>query len=150
LDNGRFNIRVYGLLCNPFNEILIVHESINNFHFSKFPGGGLELGEGPVDCLKREIMEELELECEIEDHYYTTDFYQPSAFNRDDQLIAIYYRLQPLEERIIFEDRMEYENEKIISMRFEWVPLHKLNPQLFTFPVDQLVCEMLIDKSMAS
>lgn len=142
--SGRFNIRVYGLLTNPFGEILIVHESINNFHFSKFPGGGMELGEGPVDCLKREIMEELQIEAEVSEHFYTTDYFQPSAFKKDDQLIAIYYKLKPLDERLQFEDMMEYEDEKIISMRFEWVPMDRLSADMLTFPVDKLVCEKLL------
>ena len=37
-----FNIRVYGILINPSNEVLISDELINCKHYTKFPGGGLK------------------------------------------------------------------------------------------------------------
>ena len=41
-----FNVRVYGLLINDQNQILISDEQEYGMQFSKFPGGGLEYGEG--------------------------------------------------------------------------------------------------------
>ena len=38
---------------------------INNYHATKFPGGGVEKDENPEDALKREIYEELSLKCTI-------------------------------------------------------------------------------------
>lgn len=72
----RFNIRVYGILINPNDEVLLIHERMGDFEFTKFPGGGMEFGEGTRDCLKREFMEEAQLDVEIVEHIYTTDFYQ--------------------------------------------------------------------------
>ena len=34
---------------------------------------------------------EMNLKIEVTEHIYTTDFYQKSAFNADDQIISIYY-----------------------------------------------------------
>ena len=54
----QFNVRVYGLLFNEDNHILISDEEEYGFQFSKFPGGGLEYGEGLIDALKRDFIEE--------------------------------------------------------------------------------------------
>ncbi|MBI3232490.1 MAG: NUDIX hydrolase, partial [Bacteroidetes bacterium] len=89
----KFNIRVYGLLYNEKNEILLSTENIDGYEFTKFPGGGLEFGEGTRECLIREFKEECGILVKVVDHIYTTDFFQPSAFNKKDQLISIYYRV---------------------------------------------------------
>ncbi len=69
-----FNIRVYGILTNVKKQVLISDEFIRGNYYSKFPGGGLESGEGTRDCLKREFKEEMNLNVEIGEHIYTTDF----------------------------------------------------------------------------
>src|ERR1700712_844998 len=85
-----FNVRVYGLLINEQQEILISDEKEYGTMFSKFPGGGLEYGEGLIDGLKREFMEECDMEIAIIKHYYTTDYFV-KAFFVEGQLISIYY-----------------------------------------------------------
>ena len=55
----RFNIRVYGIVVNDRNELLVSDELVKGMQFTKFPGGGLEWGEGTQDCLVREFREEL-------------------------------------------------------------------------------------------
>ena len=57
-----FNLRVYGLLVNEHNEVLISEEFRFGKPFTKFPGGGLELGEGLKEGLIREFQEELEID----------------------------------------------------------------------------------------
>lgn len=91
-----FNVRVYGILINEQKQVLVSDEFIRGNYYTKFCGGGLEKGEGTIDCLKREFMEEMNLPVEIIEHLYTTDFYQQSAFNPAHQIISIYYRVQPL------------------------------------------------------
>ena len=75
-----FNIRVYGILINETGQVLVSDEMIRGMNITKFPGGGLEFGEGTRDCLRREFMEEMNLQVQIGDHIYTTDFFQRSAF----------------------------------------------------------------------
>ena len=87
----RFNIRVYGILINETKQVLVSDELVHGMRITKFPGGGLELGEGTRDCLLREFMEEMNLAVEIGEHIYTTDFFQVSAFNSAHQIISIYY-----------------------------------------------------------
>lgn len=75
----RFNIRVYGLLTNPAGQILVADEVFKNGNkATKFPGGGLELGEGLVNGLIREFKEETGVDVAIKEHFYTTSFFQPS------------------------------------------------------------------------
>ncbi len=142
---NRLNIRVYGILKGNNNDILIVDEQIGDFKFTKFPGGGLELGEGTKACLEREFMEECNLAIEVKEHIYTTDFFQPSAFKSTDQLIAIYYAVAAKQQPISvnLNPIKVIENGKEEILQFKWLKISALNPNVFTFPIDKLVCDML-------
>ena len=87
----RFNLRVYGIVINDQGEVLLSHERRNGFEFTKFPGGGLELGEGILDALKREFLEELGVPVESARLFYVNEFYQSSVFKAEDQIISFYY-----------------------------------------------------------
>jgi 8-oxo-dGTP pyrophosphatase MutT (NUDIX family) len=63
-----FTIRVYGLLITDENKVLVSDEFIRGNYYTKFPGGGLEFGEGTRECLAREFMEEMNLKVEVGDH----------------------------------------------------------------------------------
>lgn len=136
---SRFNIRVYGLWMNEDNEILVSEENIKGKTVIKFPGGGMELGEGTIDCLKREWMEELGVEIQILKHYYTTDFYQPSA-NDNSQVISIYYEVKPLQSIIL-----PYNNT---NETIYFLPLSEKLPQKINLPIDKVVAEMLVSDRM--
>lgn len=136
-----FNIRVYGILINEKKEVLISDEKTLNVSFTKFPGGGLEYGEGLIDALKREFMEECQLDIQIEKHIYTTDFYEKSSFN-ESQIISIYYQVSS-SEPLIFERKSKPfsfaeipPNEKIEAFRF--VHLDELQEQDLTFKTDKV------------
>jgi 8-oxo-dGTP diphosphatase len=141
-----FNGRVYGLLINAENEILISDEQEYGMRFTKFPGGGLEFGEGLIEGLKREFIEECNTEIEITGHFYTTDFYVKSAFN-DSQVISVYYlvrSLTPLNlviKTIVF----NFDGEGDILQSFRWVKIKDLKADDFLFPTDQYVVKLLID-----
>src|SRR5690554_6836668 len=72
--DGTFNIRVYGL-CVREGYILLSDEVFQGIEMTKFPGGGLEYGEGTVACLYREFEEEHIGSVRSLSHYYTTDFF---------------------------------------------------------------------------
>src|SRR5688572_17198882 len=93
VDMKRFNVRVYGILIKNA-AVLVTDEYRMGMEITKFPGGGLEFGEGTIDCIKRECLEELNEEIEVMSHVYTTDFFQASAFHKEEQLLSIYYRIK--------------------------------------------------------
>ena len=147
-----FNIRVYGILINEEKKVLVSDEYIRGNYYTKFPGGGLEFGEGTRDCLKREFKEEMDLDVEILDHIYTTDFFQMSAFNPADQIISIYYFVKALEEikaplrnkEFDFDEgqlRIYKEKNEIETFRFiEW---DNFSAESVTLPIDKAVADML-------
>lgn len=130
-----FVIRVYGLLLSN-NKVLLCKERIRDFEFVKFPGGGLEFGEGLKDALIREFKEELNLDIEIISHLYTTDFFQKSAFKATDQIISVYYLVKSKHDDFII-------NEEYISVGPEhvlkafWINLSDLSENDVSFPIDQ-------------
>lgn len=142
----RFNIRVYGIWINEAKEVLVTDELRMGCEMTKFPGGGLEFGEGPEDCIRRECMEEFGQEFEVLEHFYTTGFFQQSAFNKRDQLISIYYLVKPAElHRFqITTSKFDFPERVDGGQCFRWIPLDQLSPDELTFPVDKKVAEMLM------
>jgi 8-oxo-dGTP diphosphatase len=145
---NRFNLRVYGLIINEKNEVLLTDEYFRDMRMTKFPGGGLEFGEGTLDCLKREAMEEFGQKVEVLEHFYTTDFFQPALFYADTQLISIYYRMkfkEPVRFRISTKP-FDFNELKNGSISFRWKAIRELSADDFTFPVDKHVVFLLKDK----
>jgi len=143
----KFNVRVYGLLINENNEILLSDEEEYGFRFIKFPGGGLEYGEGLVDALKREFLEECNVDIEIQEHFYTTDFFIKSAFN-DSQVISVYYKVKTLSQLQLEFKKVPYDfgTQGDILQAFRWKSLDELETSDVTFPTDQRVIELLKTK----
>jgi len=140
----KFNVRVYGLLINDRHQILISDEQEYGMRFTKFPGGGLEFGEGLVDGLKREFIEECNADIKIISHFYTTDFFVKSAFNNS-QVLSIYYKiatLTPLSVEIKTE-LFDFDGEGNVLQSFRWVNLTDLNREDFLFTTDQHVVKLL-------
>lgn len=152
---GLFNIRVYGVLINEKKEILVSDELIRGNYYTKFPGGGLEFGEGTRACLEREFLEEMDLAVTVGEHIYTTDFFQLSAFHPDHQIISIYYLVKPLEEitaRIsveLFEfddEQMRRYNRENEIETFRFIPWEQFSTESVTLPIDKVVAQLLKEK----
>ena len=142
---SKFTIRVYGLILNNQNEILVTDEFQLNMKMTKFPGGGINFGERAIDCLKREFLEECNQEITAIQHFYTTDFYQKALFWDDHQLLSIYY-LAKLQEPICFKisDRpFDFDDFVNGNQSFRWVACEKINPDEFTFTIDKHVALLL-------
>jgi len=145
LDLPNFTVRVYGLFINVQKEVLVVDEYQMDTPMTKFPGGGLEFGEGPIDCLKREAMEEMHQPIKVGAHFYTTDFFQPAFFFDNIQLISIYYRAEfipPLKFKMS-ERAFDFTDMKNGNMSFRWLPITEIDESTFTFPIDSRVGTML-------
>lgn len=136
-----FNLRVYGLLIHE-NQVLITHEHRAGIVMTKFPGGGLEKGEGLAEGLTREFMEEMNLEIEVGSIYYVNEFLQVSAFNKADQLISFYFHVTTRHPGLI---AINCEKNKLCAGQqiFEWVAFDELKNHEFTFPVDAVVAARL-------
>jgi 8-oxo-dGTP diphosphatase len=140
-----FNLRVYGLLINESNEVLLSDEREYGMDFIKFPGGGVELGEGLIEALKREFMEECNIEIEVLSHFYTTDFYEKSSFN-ESQVVSIYYLVKPLTELQLSIKTKIFDFDPKSAQSFRWVKLDDLKPEDVTFRTDQTVVSLLKNK----
>ncbi len=142
----QFIIRVYGLVVNEKKEVLLSDEFVLNTKMTKFPGGGLEFGEGLIDALKREFKEECEGQ-EIGNvrHFYTTDFYQKALFFENAQLISIYFLadlIQPLRFKIS-EKAFDFEIGGPETQSFRWMKIKELDVAEITFPIDKFVVQKL-------
>lgn len=147
-----FNVRVYGILIGGNGDILVSDEYIRGSYYTKFPGGGLEFGEGTRDCLKREFKEEMDLDVKVTDHLFTTDFFQLSAFNPEHQIISIYYFVEALEpiraplrtkpfdfderELAVYAERKETET-------FRFIDRAEFSEASVTLPIDKVVARLL-------
>ena len=145
-------IRVYGILMNEQQQVLVSDEYIRGEYFTKFPGGGLEFGEGTRDCLKREFMEEMNLKVEVGEHLYTTDYFQQSAFRKGQQILSIYYWVKPLEDiRVSLRDtpfhfddeQLAIYNERQEIESFRFIPWNEFSEDVLSLPIDKVVARMI-------
>ena len=148
----KFNIRVYGLLVNEQKQVLVSDEFIRGEYFTKFPGGGLEFGEGTRDCLVREFKEEMNLAVEVTDHIYTTDYFQLSAFRPDHQIISIYYYVKALEPIScpisttpfsFNDDQMQLYADNQETESFRCIDWDDFSEDVVTLPIDKIVARMI-------
>jgi ADP-ribose pyrophosphatase YjhB (NUDIX family) len=142
---AQFTIRVYALIVNDQKEVLVIDEFQLGMKMTKFPGGGMNFGEGTIDCLRRELLEECDQEIEGIEHFYTTDFYQKALFWEDHQLISIYYlaRIKGPIKLSISEFPFDFPEMRNGSQSFRLISAEKLIPDEFTFPIDKHVALLL-------
>lgn len=138
-----FNIRIYGVLINENKEVLLSDEYRYGKKFTKFPGGGLEQGEGIKDALIREFKEELGLDIKVNELIYLTDFYQVSAFNEDDQIISIYYTVSLKDAVEIKTTKIPFDFKEGKNESHRWKKLSELTELDVTFPIDKIVTNLI-------
>jgi len=139
----QFTIRVYGIFIEN-GYVLLSDEVYGGKSFTKFPGGGLEWGEGTVETLQREICEELKVKVQNIRHFYTTDFFVASSFDPNKQVISVYY-MGDLENKIsstLLATRPK-ENLPEKGEWFRWVALEHLSGNDLTFPIDKHVLKLI-------
>ena len=133
----KINIRVYAIYLNEKNELMALDERYAGEKLIKLLGGGLEFGEGTIECLHREFAEELNLKIEVLEHFYTQEDFLVSRFRENEQLLTIYYTVNilNLEELKIIDESIE---------KVKWISLHEENP--LPLPIDKIVFEKLKEK----
>lgn len=141
---SRFNVRVYGILVDQ-GRILISHERYKNKNFSKFPGGGLKLGESVLDCIIREFKEEMDIDIQPSYLFHVTESLQVSTFYPEDQVIALYYIVLSDEVQKIntFKDKSSIKEKGEI---FEWIELKDFDKGILSFASDREAASKLLDK----
>lgn len=139
-----FNVRVYGILIVN-QHLLVSDEYIKGHNITKLPGGGLEYGEGTIDCVIREFKEELKLDIEVEKHFYTTDFFVNSAFSANNQVISIYYLVKNKSELNFKTSKFLFDFDKIKegAQSMRWIDLNLLSDNDFTFIIDKRVADLI-------
>ncbi|MGV8914622.1 MAG: NUDIX domain-containing protein [Kaistella sp.] len=133
----KINVRVYAAAVKD-KKVLVLFEEYAGEYLMKLPGGGLEFGEGVLDCLRREFDEELNIKINIIEHLYTQEEFLVSRFRANEQLLTLYYVVEIVDETefLIMDPCIE---------KAEWISLEtEENP--FTLPVDQIVFEILKKK----
>jgi 8-oxo-dGTP diphosphatase len=141
----KLTVRVYGLLVSE-GKVLVSSETFKDKAFTKFPGGGLQPGEGILEALKREFREELGIEPESAELFYINDFFEQSAFDPSAQVISIYYKVsvgkKELESIHSKTHRQEKTHEKHQSLSFRWCLLPEL-ASILTFRTDLAAAKKL-------
>ncbi|WP_373709321.1 NUDIX hydrolase [Kaistella sp.] len=133
----KINVRVYATIVKD-NKVLVLHEEYVGEQLMKFPGGGLEFGESVLECVQRELDEELNVKVKNIEHLYTQEDFLVSKFRNSEQLLTIYYLAEMIDE-----------NELLIMDpcidKIEWVSLEtEENP--FPLPIDKIVFDVLKKK----
>lgn len=152
MEQKTISIRVYGILINDAKQVLVSDEYIRGNYYTKFPGGGLEVGEGTRDCLKREFIEEMNLKVEAGEHIYTTDIYQQSAFNNAHQIFSVYYFAKALEAIKVplrstafdfDEQQLRIYNETKQIETFRFIDWKDFSPESVTLPIDKIAASIV-------
>ena len=139
-----WNLRVYLLLMHPSQPMLLVSkETIGERVYYKLPGGGVEFGEGIADAAAREAHEELGIDIQLDQPYYFTEYYLPSLFKREDQVVAFYY-LASSAQLADIAHHTTFEAKDTAGHTFEWIPLAAFPFHQFTLASDRIVLERLI------
>ncbi len=133
----KINIRVYAIYVNENQELMALDEGYAGKKLVKLPGGGLEFGEGTLECLHREFAEELNLKIEVLEHFYTQEEFLVSRFRENEQLLTIYYTVN-----ILNLDELKILDESIENVK--WISLHEENP--LPLPIDKIVFQKLKEK----
>ncbi|NBG65534.1 NUDIX domain-containing protein [Acidiluteibacter ferrifornacis] len=142
---SRFNVRIYGVLfSNDRQRVLVSDEFRFGRAFTKFPGGGLEFGEGVLDALKREFYEEMEIDVLKASLFYINENFQDSAFSKKEQLLSIYYLIEEYSGRLpmIAQERFDFDQVEE-AQSFRWIEISKMSEEEFTFPVDKVISNKL-------
>lgn len=89
----RFRVGAYGILVED-GKVLITRTVTRSGILNNFPGGALELGEGALDALRRELREETGLEVRPLELLYATEGYFRSHDYPENQLVKLYWRVE--------------------------------------------------------
>lgn len=129
-------VRVYGFLENAQGQVLVSAERFRGQPLVKYPGGGVEWGEGIREALVREFQEELQLDVVVEDLVFFNEFPVISAFDPEVQVFSFFYRVSAV-------GPMSFATHPDVSVpdedgeRAVWVSKAELTHVPFSFLIEQ-------------
>tara|TARA_B100000768_G_scaffold118340_1_gene109471 strand:+ start:266 stop:748 length:483 start_codon:yes stop_codon:yes gene_type:complete len=129
-------LRVYGFLMNYSGQVLIAVERYNAIPMVKFPGGGVDWGEGHRDALIREFKEELDLSVKVKNNIYFNDFAVESVIDSKFQVQSFFYIVEALGS-LEFQTHTSIEFPETDGERFVWCNIEELDENMFTFKIEK-------------
>lgn len=129
-------VRVYGFLENAQGQVLVSAERFRGKPLIKYPGGGVEWGEGIREALVREFQEELQLDVAVGDLVFFNEFPVVSAFDPEVQVFSFFYRVTAV-------GPMSFATQNTVAVPAEdgeravWVSKAELTNVPFTYPIEQ-------------
>lgn len=130
----RFNARCYALICSDKGRLLVLKERWRGVDLQKLPGGGLELGEGMLECLDREISEEFESSQSLTwAHFHCPTHCFSSQFRPEEQLLLNYF----LAEEQVHEGHWSIIPDDPNILELVWLDIEPSNVHWFTLESDR-------------
>ena len=130
----KFNARCYALIRSNQNRVLVMMERWQGVDLNKFPGGGLELGEGLLECIYREIGEEFQKSEHLNySHLYTPTNCFASRFKPNEQLLLNYFSSKELANEELW--TLIPGDKNLLGMK--WLELKSENASWFTLQSDR-------------
>lgn len=143
---GVFNVRVYMVVTRTSErtgeqEVLVSYERLPMGGVMKFPGGGLEWGEGAKACIRREALEELGQAVQVGELLHVSEGAHVSSFDPSHQVVAVHYEAN-LEGPVAFDDDGVLEDVfgkriALMTQRLGWRNVHELAARDFSFASDR-------------
>jgi len=124
----KFRIALYGVLVED-NRVLLANTLVPSGSITNFPGGGLELGEAPLEAIPREFQEETGLIVGVKELLFCSQLFQQNPEYPTEQLMHIFYRVERIGGELITHGN----NDDVAGV--EWLSLDQL-PQKRILAVD--------------
>ena len=115
----KFRVALYGVLVEN-NQVLMATTRVPSGLITNFPGGGLELGEAPLEAVAREFHEETGLTVAVKELLFCSQQFQQNPEYPTEQLMHIFYRVERVGGELITNGN----NDDVASV--EWVTLQDL------------------------